>query len=163
MRKTIITQHQSVLTTIPCSPACLDLEQLAQLEISSEAPDYPIEAAFLSNSESGWRAAFSGEQIIRVIFDQPLTIKRIRLVFNEQHCSRTQEFVLRWTTGNGVVNEIIRQQYHFSPPDTISEMEDYAVNLPQLKMLELTLNPDINNDQAFASLKNLKLWQHENI
>ncbi|MEQ1637939.1 MAG: carbohydrate-binding protein [Methylococcales bacterium] len=162
MRKIILAQNLPDVLIPLVSDGCLDLEQLAQIEISSEAADYPIESALLSDSESGWRAAVSGDQIIRVIFDRPLTIKHIRLHFNEPDCSRTQEFVLRWSSEDGVVHEILRQQYHFSPPDTISEIEDYTVNLPQLKLLELTINPDISNGNAIASLKSLQLWQNDN-
>ena len=49
----------------------LDMEQLAQVEVTSEDSAHPIEAALVPGGESGWRAAQPGEQTIRLIFDQP--------------------------------------------------------------------------------------------
>jgi len=54
----------------------------------------------VEGSETGWQAAGSGEQTIRLIFDQPQTIKHISLLFDEQEQSRTQEFVLLWRMGD---------------------------------------------------------------
>jgi hypothetical protein len=161
MRKTIISENQHVVSPALSAEHSLDLDALAQVWVTSEASNYPIESALLQDLESEWRAGLPGEQIIRLIFDQPVTIKRIRLVFNKQDYSHTQEFVLRWSMDNDTVHEILRQQYHFSPPDTTSEIEDYAVNLPQLKLFELVINPDISNDKAFANLKQLRLWKAE--
>lgn len=161
MRKTIITQKKATLPHALSGAASVDLDRLAQVWLTSEAEGYPIESALLPDSEGEWRAGLSGEQIIRLVFDQPLTIRHIGLVFDEQACSRTQEFVLRWSADNGEIHEILRQQYHFSPPNTTSEVEQYTVNLPQLKRLELTINPDMGNENALASLKQLRLWQDD--
>ncbi len=38
-------------------PEWLDLEQVAQVEVTSEDVAYPIEAALVPGEESGWRAA----------------------------------------------------------------------------------------------------------
>jgi hypothetical protein len=38
-------------------PGWVDLDLLAQIEITSEDVDYPIEAALIPNTGSGWRAA----------------------------------------------------------------------------------------------------------
>jgi len=49
-----------------------------------------------------------------------------------------QEFVLRWSSDNGnSFREIVRQQWNFSPPDSIREAEDYAVELSEVTTLEL--------------------------
>jgi hypothetical protein len=136
----------------------LDLENLAQVEISSECQEYPIESALVAETESGWRAAGSGEQTIRLVFDQPQTIKHIYLRFDELEHSRTQEFVLLWRMDNeGSFREILRQQYHFSPPLTTQESEDYTVDLKQLKALELRIIPDISGGEACAKLTRLRL------
>ena len=63
----------------------------------------------------GWldveRAATSGSQTIRVIFDQPQRLGCISLVFEERESERTQEFVLRWSKdGGNSFTEIVRQQ-----------------------------------------------------
>jgi hypothetical protein len=59
----------------------LDLESLAQVGITSEDVDHPIESAFIPGAGPGWRAAQPGEQKIRLRFDEPLRLQRLR------HCS----------------------------------------------------------------------------
>ena len=155
MRKTLINQPPH--KTIPADLNYLDLAHLAVVEISSECIEHPIESALVEDSGSGWQAACSGEQIIRLIFDQPQTIKHIFLLFDEE-LSRTQEFVLLWRMDNeDFFREILRQQYHFSPPLTTQEIEDYTVDLKQLKALELRIIPDISGGEACAKLTRLRL------
>ena len=156
MRK--ITINPPTENTLSSDLNYLDLERLAQVEISSECQERPIESALVADSESGWQAASPGEQTIRLVFDQPQTIKHIYLRFDEQDQSRTQEFVLLWRMDNeDSFREILRQQYHFSPPVTIRENEDYAVDLKQLKALELRIIPDISGGEACATLTCLRL------
>ena len=157
MRKTLINQPTTENTT-PSDLDYLDLENLAQVEISSESREHPIESALTEGSESGWQAASSGEQTIRLVFDQPQTIKHISLLFDEQERSRTQQFVLLWRMDNEVFfREILRQQYHFSPPHSVQETESYTVELKQLKALELRIIPDISGGDACAKLSRLRL------
>src|ERR1700684_269892 len=59
----------------------LDLDREAVVEVTSEDKDYPVEAALVSGETRGWRAADSGIQTIRLIFDQPPRLTRIALVF----------------------------------------------------------------------------------
>jgi hypothetical protein len=139
-------------------PGWLNLEHLAQVEITSEDVGYPIESALLPGTGSGWRAAQSGEQTIRLLFDEPLRLKRIQLVFQEDKKERTQEFVLRWSPDGGQsYREIVRQQYNFSPPEALSEVEDYDVDLDGVTALELKIVPDISGGGAQASLAQLRL------
>src|SRR5512136_3095442 len=108
----------------------LDVARLAQVEITSEDADHPFESALLADTGPGWRAGGPGEQTIRLLFDAPMRINRIRLVFDEQQVARAQEFVLRWLPeGEQSYRELWRQGYNFSPPGTTQEVEDYTVNL----------------------------------
>ena len=109
MRKGIRAQHaQHVSAT---DRGWLDLPQLAKVELTSD-PAYPIEAAFLPGTGSGWRAAQPGEQTIRLLFDQPQRVRRIQLLFHEHQRARTQEFPLRCSrdsislTGRSCVSNI---------------------------------------------------------
>ncbi|MGC2691956.1 MAG: hypothetical protein WA228_04610, partial [Desulfobaccales bacterium] len=96
-------------------PGWLDLERLAQVEITSEDAGYPIESALIPGIGSGWRAAQPGEQTLRLLFDEPLRLNRIHLAFHEDKQERTQEFVLGWSPDGGQSYlEILRQQYNFS-------------------------------------------------
>src|SRR5579864_4130716 len=106
----------------------------------------------------GWRAADSGPQTVRLIFDQPQRLTRIALVFEETETSRTQEFVLRCSgKGGRSFREIVRQQWNFSPPDATRETEEYQVSLSDVAVLELVIVPDISRGSARASLKRLRL------
>jgi hypothetical protein len=106
----------------------------------------------------GWRAADSGTQTIRLIFDEPQKLTRISLLFEESETERTQEFVLRWSPDGGrSFREIVRQQWNFSPPNTIREVEEYRVELSDVTVLELVIVPDISRGAERASLKSLRL------
>jgi hypothetical protein len=156
MRKQPINSGSEAIS--PSDDAWLDLEHLAQAEITSESAEHPIEAALIPNRGTGWRAAQPGKQTIRLIFDKPLSIGRIFLRFHEEAQARTQEFVLRWLPeGEPSSREILRQQYNFSPPATNQEVEDYSVKLKSVSALELEIVPDISGGSACASLAEMRL------
>ena len=135
----------------------LDLQTLAQVEISSEDPAHPIEFA-LSDREDGWQAAVSGEQVVRVLFDEPRELRLIELTFDEGRTARTQEFLLRWSSDGGhSYRDIVRQQFTFSPPATARETERVTVNLREVTAVELTIVPDISHGLAHASLRSLRM------
>jgi len=136
----------------------LDLDRAAIVEVTSEEKEYPVEFALVSGEVRGWRAAASGTQTIRLIFDEPQRLTRISLVFYESAKERTQECVLRWSPDGGrSFREIVRQQWNFSRPDTIREVEEYRVELSDVTVLELVIMPDISGGAARASLKSLRL------
>ncbi len=156
MRKRIITGDQ------PNAPThdreWLDLEQLAEVELTSEDSAFPIESALLARGSSGWRAAEPGLQTIRLAFSEPQSLRRIRLEFLEAAAERMQEYVLRWSPDAGKsFREIVRQQWNFSPTGSTSETEEHQVQLPAVTVLELTITPDTSGGNAVASLAALKL------
>jgi hypothetical protein len=70
----------------------------------------------------------------------------------------TQEFVLRWSPDAGKsFHEIVRQQWNFSLPVGVREVEDYAVDLFDVTLLELIIVPDKSGGEAQASLKKMRL------
>ena len=152
MRKTVI-DPATVRSELRPEREWLDLEEMAKVEVTSEDPNFPIESALVSRTGPGWRAAEKGKQIIRIVLDNPRTLRRIRLEFSETEIERTQEFTLRWSDeAAGSFREIGRQQWNFSPQGSTSEVEDYQVLLKNLSVLELTLKPDLTPDNAFATL-----------
>ena len=157
MRKRLITPTPQ--DTLAPNEGWLDLESAAVVEVTSEEKGYPVESALVSGEAEGWRAADSGTQTIRLVFDVPQRIRRIWLVFEETEAERTQEFVLRWFSDGGhSFREIVRQQWNFSPPDTTRETEDYRVDLSNVTVLELVIAPDKSRGAtARASLKSLRL------
>ena len=156
MRKRIINQNPQNVS--PVDQSWLDLQRLAQVELTSEEAAHPIEEALIPSVGSGWRAAQAGAQTIRLLFDESQRVRRIQLLFHEDQQARTQEFVLRWSPDAGQsYREIVRQQYNFSPPGMTREFEDYTVDLVGVTALELRIVPDISGGDARASVAQLRI------
>jgi hypothetical protein len=135
----------------------LDLDTLAQVEISSEDPAHPIDFALTGHGD-GWLATEGGTQVVRILFDQPRELRLIEVKFDEFRTARTQEFLLRWSPDGGrSYGEIVRQQFTFSPPATTSETERFTVNLRGVTAIELQIVPDINHQPVHASLRSLRM------
>jgi len=65
---------------------------------------------------------------------------------------------LRWSSdGGNSFREIVRQQWNFSPPNTVCEIEEYQVELSNVTALELVIVPDISRGTTRASLKSLRV------
>jgi len=78
-----------------------------------------------------------------LIFDEPQKPNRIFLVFEDTENGRTQEFVLRWTPDIQYSSrEIVRQQLKSRQQDSVRGTEDYAVELSEVKVLQLMIVPD---------------------
>jgi hypothetical protein len=156
MRKRLISPTQENIRTR--GEGWFDIERAAVVEFTSEDPDYPIESVFVAGEARGWRAGAPGMQTIRLIFDHPQNLRRISLMFEENETARTQEFVLRWSSdGESPTKEIVRQQWNFSPPETLREVEEYRVELSGVTVVELVINPNITDRGARASLRNFHL------
>lgn len=139
-------------------PNWLNLEGIAEVEITSEDRAHPIESAMQPGAGPGWRAEHGGEQIIRIVFDQPQRLQRIRLRFVETDVERTQECLLRWSGDRGLsFRDIARQQWNFSPSGSTRELEDYRVDLSGVTVLELQIVPDQRGGDARASMAEIRL------
>jgi hypothetical protein len=151
MRKRLIEQRPAG------SEGWLDLDRLARVEITSEDATHPIDFA-LTDGGDGWQAAETGEQVLRVLFDEPHDLRLIELTFDERRTARTQEFLLRWSSDGGrSYQEIVRQQFTFSPPVTTSETERFTVNLRGVTAVELKIVPAIDHGPVHASLRSLRM------
>jgi hypothetical protein len=136
----------------------LDVGALAQVEVTSEDPLYPIESAFTEGDKRGWRASEPGKQTIRLFFDEPQQIRRICLRFIELHAERTQQFTLQWSKDkNDALQTLFQQQWNFSPSGSTSQIEDYQVELSGVGMLQLVIDPDISRGPAVATLESWRL------
>jgi hypothetical protein len=152
MRKTVI-DPAAVHSRPQSEQEWFNLEEMAKVEVTSEDPGFPVESALVSGKGPGWRAGQRGKQTIRIIFDKPTRLRRMRLEFSETETARTQEFTLQWAAEpGGPFREIARQQWNFSPQGSTSEVEDYQVNLDNVSVLELTLKPDLTPANACATL-----------
>src|SRR5256884_9650917 len=148
MRKRITSKPQRESPS--ANTTWLDLEALARVEVTSEDAAHPIESALLPVGATGWRAESPGEQTIRLLFEAPQRLRRIRLLFREVKEARTQEFVLRWSpTADGSSRDIVRQQYPFSPSGATEANEEYRVELEDVAALAVTIFPDISSVDAY--------------
>ena len=155
MRKQISSQPQRESQL--ANTGWLDLEALARVEVTSEDAAHPIGSALLTVGATGWRAESPGEQTVRLLFEAPQRLRRIRLLFRENKEPRTQEFVLRWSpTAESSWRDVVRQQYHFSPSGATEEFEEYQVELEGVAALELTIIPNVSGG-SYASLAQLRL------
>jgi hypothetical protein len=65
---------------------------------------------------------------------------------------------LRWSADGGrSFQEIVRQQWNFSPHGATRDTEDHRVDLPAVTVLELSIIPDASGGNARASLAQLRL------
>jgi hypothetical protein len=158
MRKSIVSP--SAVAAPPISELWRDLERIARVEISSEDDRFPIEHALGKKETTGWRAAGTGPQLIRLHFDEPLNIRRLQLHFVDKAAERSQEFAVFAGSGSEL-KEVVRQQWTFSPYGSTEEIEDYTVNLSGITTLELRIDPDRSHDpkqsREYASLQSLRL------
>jgi hypothetical protein len=156
MRKQLIPPTPE--TVRPYGESWLDLERAAAVEVTSEEQNFPVESALVLGETRGWRAAIPGTQTIRLVFDQPQKLRLISLAFEEHETTRTQEFILRGSSDGGrSFREIVCQQWNFSPPETVRELQAYEVELSGITVLELIITPDISGGMARASVKSLRV------
>lgn len=157
MRKSVVTSssdRSSRADALAANEAhWLDLEEKAQIEVTSEDPNNPVEGALVIGDDRGWLAGQAGPQTIRILFDRPVPIRRMSLMFIEPEVTRTQEFVIRWSADGGrSFRDVVRQQWNFTPAGSAREAEDYRVDLSDVTALELTIVPNVSGGAARASL-----------
>jgi hypothetical protein len=135
----------------------LNLEEMAKVEVTSEDPRFPLESALVSRKGSGWRAAQRGKQLIRIMFDKPTRLRRIRPSFRRRKSRGPRNSLFSGRRARGPFTEIVRQQWSFSPQGSTSETEDYQVNLDSVSILELALKPDLTPANACATLASWRM------
>ena len=95
--------------------------------------------------------------MIRLNFDHPQPIRRIRLEFREERRERAQEFAVFASSATYQRREVVRQQWTFSPGGSAIEVEDYSVDLPAVSSLELEIDPGRHDKQAIATLESIAI------
>lgn len=116
LRKQIIRAPSSAP---PPTPGEIDIAALAVVQVTSEAPDHPVDHAFDGDGGPGgsrWMAGEPGEQTLILAFDAPQAIRRVALDVEEPVVARSQELQLALSTDGGrTYREVLRQEYNFSP------------------------------------------------
>jgi len=139
MRKEFITPQGERATE---STPWLNLLQIAKVDITSEDDLFPIEHALDLAVTTGWRAAGTGPQTIRLRFDEPQELHRIQIHIIDRVSERMQELTLSVELAGAGRQEVLRQQFNFSPGGSTEELEDLRVELAHVTMLELVIDPD---------------------
>ena len=153
-----IRKHFVELARPSAARRWLAVLDVAQIELTSETHEHPIESALIEHRGTSWRASRPGEQRIRLVFDQPQAIRLIHLVFEDAKQERLQEFVLRSSSDRGLSYvTLVRQQFFFNPSGATREVEDYAVDLEATTDIELYIIPDLSGRPVFANMKELRI------
>jgi len=79
-------------------PDWLGMETSAEAEVTSENAEFPLESALGIVPGPGWKAARPGTQTIRLLFDHPLSVRRIHLEFCEEQQERFRNLCCRGRT-----------------------------------------------------------------
>src|SRR5208283_3822215 len=142
-------------------PGEIDVAAVATVQVTSEAPDHPIDFAFDPQRGPGsnrWIAGEPGEQTVILAFDAPQTIRHVLLEVEEPEAPRTQELQLSLSCDGGkTYRELVRQEYNFSPPTTTFEREDWTVTAESVTHLRLVIKPDKGDKPCLATLTSLVL------
>ena len=154
-----MTPAQSSETT--GAGAWIDVLRLARVEVSSEDELFPVTRALAHTPTLGWRAAKPGPQRLRLLFDAPQTIARVWIHILDRASERTQELVLYGGAAGEDLREVARLRFTFGPAASTEEIEDLAVALAGVTVVELRIDPDVGHagprSQMYAVLQSLWL------
>ncbi len=132
------------------------LDESVEVELTSEDPEWPIEHALLDQRASGWRAAAAGSQTISLLWREPTSIRRIRLVCEEHSRARTRSS--RSARSRLMVNaRSFGSSSHSHHPGRPLNVRSYATNLDAVSRLELIITPAIDGGNAVATLKEWRI------
>ena len=139
----------------------VDVVREARVEVTSEDDLFPIRAALGYEVTNGWRAATTGPQLLRMIFPAPRRIGRVRVHAVDRVSERTQEMVLRAGASVEALAEVARWEFSFRPRDSTEEVEEIAVEVNEVIVVELRIDPDVRHaggeEQMYAVLKSFWL------
>lgn len=139
----------------------IDVLGKAMVEVSSEDELFPITAALAHEETNGWRAATTGPQTLRLLFGEPQNIHRIRVHVADRVSERTQEIRVRAGVTAQTLEEVALWQFSFSPRGVTEEIEEIAVSLDGVTVVELRIDPEIRHlvgdEGMYAVIKSFRL------
>ncbi len=166
MEETSRTLHKRIINTmdapvVESDLGAIDITAVTTVIVTSEDPEHPIDNIFNyedHTSRGRWVAANPGEQCLILDFDTPQTIRQIVLAIEEREVQRTQELTISFSTDGGrSYQELIRQEYNFSPPGTTWERETWSVLAKRVTHLRLQIKPDKGEKSCHATVTSLLL------
>ena len=127
----------------------LDLDVLADVTIIAGGTR-------VARSPGRWSSDCPGEQMIEIRFRHPTTVSRLRLVSCEAEQSRTQKLAIWASSRRGERHrEVLRQQVDFSPSGAREHVEEYALQLEDVSVLQVRIVPSIDGQRAVARISEL--------
>src|SRR5215510_13431110 len=159
LRKRIIQNPLDRRDAVP-RPALKDIPTLATVLVTSESPDHPVDYLFDAEDGPGgtrWVAAVDGEQTLIVVFDAPQSIREVSLETEELHTTRTQVLTLSLSRDGKAYEELLRQEFTFSPSGTTFERENWSVPAEGITHLRITIQPDKGLSPCRATLTSLTI------
>jgi hypothetical protein len=158
LRKHILTDHPGGFVA---GRGDKDIAALATVLVTSEASAYPIDHAFDNHHGPGgsrWVASEPGTQRLVLAFDTPQAMHTLHLEIEEPEVSRTQELQVAISRDGGhTYQELLRQEYTFSPPGTTFEREEWSIKAEGVTHLQLVITPDKGGKPCQATLTTLIL------
>lgn len=143
------------------SGAGIDIPGAAEVGVTSEAAEHPVENVFDGRDGPGgtcWTAAEPGDQALILAFDTPQTIRCITLEIEEQDVSRHQEAEVSISYDGGqTYRTLLRQGYNFSPPSTTFQREEWSVEADKVTHFRLWIRPDTGTRSGRAKVTSLSL------
>jgi hypothetical protein len=138
----------------------ISIADTATVLVTSERADYPIDHICDGQRGPGgtrWIAGQPGDQTVVLAFDAPCPIRAVSLEIEEREVSRTQEVTLATSRDGGqTYREVLRQEYHFSPPGTTFEREEWRLPADDsITNLRLWIRPDKGGSPCHATITSL--------
>jgi hypothetical protein len=140
----------------------LDLRACAELRISSEHPDHPIEHLFDGSAGEGasrWIAGRADKPgTILLVFDDPTDIAQCAFEAEERELARTQQVIAEYLVATGdTYRQCFIQEFNFSPRGATYQRELIELNLRAVRRLRFTVLAD-KSGCGTASLTALRLY-----
>ena len=139
----------------------MDVLGEARVEVSSEDELFPITQALGHAVTTGWRAATTGLQVLRLVFREPRRLERVRVDVVDRVSERMQQIVLRAGASVEALEEVARWEFAFSPRASTEEVEETAVAMDGVTVVELGIDPDVRHaggkEQMYAVLRSFWL------
>ena len=139
----------------------ISISDAATVLVTSERADHPIDNICDGRRGPGgtrWIAEQPGDQTVVLAFDTACSIRGVDLEIEEPEVSRTQEVTLATSQDGGrTYREVLRQEYHFSPPGTTFEHEEWRVPADGITNLKVWIRPDKGGKPCHATITSLVL------
>jgi hypothetical protein len=162
LRKLVIGGSTAGDPTAPTPKNEIDLRSCAEVRISSEHPEHPIEHLFdgsVGEGASRWVAGHRDRpEAILLVFDQPIDIAYCEFEAEERERVRTQQVIADYLpVGGDTYRQCFVQEFNFSPNGATYQREMIGLSLHAVRRLRLTVLAD-KSGKGVPSLTALRLY-----